>query len=292
VSQPIHADPNASPEPDPLLAFFAEKSEPSGSSNGGGAALPEKPAEFAQPSEPVEPVGAAAPPQQVTEDLRLRLDRAERLVERSLIEITTLKSDLATLVGAVEDIRKRQSRRDAPPVAATLPAKRMSPLRAALAAVVLLTFATLAWGFVAIVSEEFAQPPPSESGSEPAAVPAPVVEAAPPPAEIQTAAVVSVTPAASARPRDVVARGDPPPRVASPPAPGYVGTLTIDASPEGEVFVNRQSAGRTPLRLEKLRAGSHLIWIEREGYRRWTRVVPVTANRVSRVSATLDPISR
>ena len=37
--------------------------------------------------------------------------------------------------------------------------------------------------------------------------------------------------------------------------------------------------------LENLRAGSHLIWIERDGYRRWTRVVQVPADRVTRVSA-------
>jgi hypothetical protein len=67
--------------------------------------------------------------------------------------------------------------------------------------------------------------------------------------------------------------------------------LTIDASPGGEVFVDRRSVGHTPVRLEKLRAGSHLIWIEREGYRRWTRVVAVTADRISRVTADLDPIS-
>ena len=60
----------------------------------------------------------------------------------------------------------------------------------------------------------------------------------------------------------------------------YVGTLSIDADPDGEVFVNRQDAGRTPIRLDKLRAGSHLIWIERDGYQRWTRVVQVQADRV------------
>ena len=71
-----------------------------------------------------------------------------------------------------------------------------------------------------------------------------------------------------------------------------MGTLTIDATPAGEVFINRQAAGRTPLRAENLRAGSHLIWIEREGYRRWTRVVAVPADRVTRVQADLDPLDR
>jgi hypothetical protein len=66
--------------------------------------------------------------------------------------------------------------------------------------------------------------------------------------------------------------------------------LSIDASPGGRVFINRNSVGDTPVRAEKLRAGAHLVWIEREGYRRWTRVVTVSANRVSRVFADLEPL--
>ena len=71
-----------------------------------------------------------------------------------------------------------------------------------------------------------------------------------------------------------------------------MGTLSIDAARAGEVSIDRQVAGRTPLRAENLRAGSHLIWIEREGYRRWTRVVAVPADRVTRVSAKLEPLVR
>jgi hypothetical protein len=71
-----------------------------------------------------------------------------------------------------------------------------------------------------------------------------------------------------------------------------MGTLSIDAAPAGNVFINRQPAGRTPLRAENLRAGSHLIWIERDGYRRWTRVVAVAADRVTRVTADLDQLTR
>jgi hypothetical protein len=61
--------------------------------------------------------------------------------------------------------------------------------------------------------------------------------------------------------------------------------------PVGEVFINRQPAGRTPLRLQNLRAGSHLVWIERDGYRRWTRAVQVPADRVTNLSADLEPIA-
>jgi len=70
----------------------------------------------------------------------------------------------------------------------------------------------------------------------------------------------------------------------------YVGTLSIDATPGGEVFIDRRPAGQTPLRVQNLKAGSHLVWIEREGYRRFTRVVQVPADRVSRVWADLEPI--
>jgi hypothetical protein len=285
VPQPIHPDQDASPEPDPLLAFLAEPGEASGSGTGDAAASPENPGELEQSAPPAEPVESH---HQVSEELRLRVDRAERLADQSLLEIATLKSDLATLVGAVEDIKKLQSRRNVPPAPPAQPTKRMSLWGAALAVVVLLSFTTLGWGLATVVSkEEVPEAPPIESESAPPAAAAPVVDATPPAAEIQTPATVAATPTARARPRD-----DPPPRSASRTPTGYVGTLSIDANPAGEVFVNRQSAGRTPLRLDKLRAGSHLIWIEREGYRRWTRVVAVAANRVSRVSATLDPIPR
>jgi hypothetical protein len=43
--------------------------------------------------------------------------------------------------------------------------------------------------------------------------------------------------------------------------------------------------------LTNLRAGSHLIWIERAGYHRFTRVVQVIADRVTRLSAELEPIA-
>ena len=46
--------------------------------------------------------------------------------------------------------------------------------------------------------------------------------------------------------------------------------------------------GKTPVRVSGLRAGSHLVWIEREGYRLWTRVVAVPADNVTRVSVALE----
>ena len=80
--------------------------------------------------------------------------------------------------------------------------------------------------------------------------------------------------------------------LSAPRKVGYVGTLSIESDPSGEAFVNRRSVGRTPITIPDLKAGSHLIWIEREGYQRWTRVVEVPANRVSRVSTALERARR
>lgn len=277
MSQPIRADETESPEPDPLLAFFAEQAKVTGSGTGNATASQENPAKSGQPRPPVEPVEAADASADVHFDLRQRLDRAERLVERSMMNVTALKSELATLVSAVEDIKKRQSRLHAPVPSLERPGKRTSGMWAMLAAVALLTFALLGWGLMAIVSTDLPELGPIESeAAEPAAIPTPAGETVRAPATVREVA----TPDAA------------PPRLAPRTPTSYFGTLTVDASPAGEVFLNRETVGHTPLRLEKLRAGDHLIWIERDGYRRWTRVVAVAANRVSRVSATLDPLSR
>ena len=276
MSQPIRADETESPESDPLLAFFAEQAKATAPRTS-NATSHENPAKFGQPVQPVEPVEATDASAAIHFDLRQRLDRAERLVERSMIEVTALKSELATLVSAIEDIKKRQSRGHAPLPSLARPSKRVSGMLATLAAITLLTFALLGWGLMAIVSTDLPELGPIESeAAEPAAISAPAVE--------------TVQPAVTLR--DVVTNDDAPPRLASRTPTSYFGTLTVDASPDGEVFVNRESVGSTPLRLEKLRAGDHLIWIERDGYRRWTRVVAVAANRIARVSAVLDPLSR
>jgi PEGA domain len=70
----------------------------------------------------------------------------------------------------------------------------------------------------------------------------------------------------------------------------FIGTLEVQSDPPGAaVFINRERVGETPLQLRKLRAGSHVIGIEREGYERWTAALRVVADRVTRVDATLQP---
>lgn len=269
-------------EPDPLSAFNAERE---------AAESPQKPVDPTPP--------AAAPTADDALPLRMRLDQVERSLERARIEISALKSDRATLVSAVDDIRKRLGRRPEP-VAVPHPVQvppRVGILKALGVALVCLTVGAAAmWSLAPMTMIEAPERAPFDSARESASVPqgrpiesessvaptAPAPEAvvATPAVELQTAATVVPAPL-----RERVER--------APPRQGaYVGTLSIDAAPAGEVFINRQLAGRTPMRAENLRAGSHLIWIEREGYRRWTRVVAVAADRVTRVSVELAPLSQ
>ena len=85
------------------------------------------------------------------------------------------------------------------------------------------------------------------------------------------------------------------PPVAAQPKPtigrssNFIGTLEVRSNPPGAaVFINRKRVGDTPLQLPKLRAGSHVIWIEREGYKRWTAASRVVAGTVTRIHATLQ----
>ena len=279
-SRPGESDHHA--ELDPLLAFDAEL------------------AAAESPPKSVDPTPLAVAPQ--ADDalpLHLRLDQAERSLERARIEIAALKSDLATLVTAVDDIKKRLGRRPEA-VAAPLPVQvppRWGVLKGAAVVILCLTIGAAAmWSLSSTRTIEAPEPKPIESESSVAPpVPEPIASVPTPAVDLQTVAIVAPPSFDSPRESVSAAQDRPVRQVAarSPPSQGvYVGTLSIDAAPAGEVFINRQASGRTPVRAENLRAGSHLIWIERDGYRRWTSVVSVTADRVTRVSAQLAPLPR
>lgn len=254
---------------DPLLAFNVE---------------PAAAVESAAPSAESPAVEVQAPATDASAD-RQRIEQFERTLNRALTEIAALKSDQATLVAALDDLRKRQSRRpDLPPAVQPAAARSrpgMHPALMTIAAVVVLGAAMVATALFIDGGPppETAAPVAIEAPEPVAAVPLPV--AAPPALEL-------VTVAATAAPRPRVPQE--PERAPSTPTV-FVGTLSIDASPGGRVFINRSSVGETPVRAEKLRAGSHLVWIERDGYRKWTRVVTVSANSVSRVFADLEPLA-
>jgi len=92
-----------------------------------------------------------------------------------------------------------------------------------------------------------------------------------------TGSIKTTRPALQAQPQTVRAR-----------TAGFIGTLAVESVPPGAaVFVDRQRVGATPIQIPRLRAGSHVIWIEREGYQRWTASVLVPAERLTRVTAKL-----
>jgi len=69
----------------------------------------------------------------------------------------------------------------------------------------------------------------------------------------------------------------------------FVGMLQVESVPSGAtVFINQQRVGETPLPMTRLRAGSHVVRIEHDGYERWTTNVTVPADKDTLVRATLQ----
>jgi archaellum component FlaC len=201
--------------------------------------------------------------------------------------VRELKSTVATVKNTVGDVKnsfgnlRRQAARAAVISTATSwPAAARSSRTASatgLAAIIGMGAALFGWVFIGDTSArlEAVPQPEQETVFVPVDQPvAPPASPAPPPSAAPVPVSVPVQSRATAEDKRV----------------NYVGTLSVDAQPDGEVFVDRQSTGKTPLKLTNLRAGSHLIWVERDGYRRWTRVVQVPADRVTRLVADLEPL--
>jgi hypothetical protein len=88
----------------------------------------------------------------------------------------------------------------------------------------------------------------------------------------------------------------PPARSAASPQVGLEEARAADTSVEvvsrpagARVFIDDQAVGSTPLRVSGLAPGPHTIRLEQPGYRSWIGTVTVTAGRLARVSASLDP---
>ncbi len=68
----------------------------------------------------------------------------------------------------------------------------------------------------------------------------------------------------------------------------FKGLLVVNSVPPGAtVLINQRPAGITPLRVTDFPAGSHAIWVEREGYERWTAGILVQANKTTHVQPVL-----
>jgi hypothetical protein len=75
----------------------------------------------------------------------------------------------------------------------------------------------------------------------------------------------------------------------SPRTRAYRGRLIIDSTPQGAtVFINQRQVGVTPLELPRHPSGSHAVWVQRDGFQRWTAGVLVPADRITRVTARLE----
>jgi PEGA domain-containing protein len=272
---------------DPLLEFSTELDVSSP-----GESEPEQVVE--SPVLPETPSSVeGAPDEGLT--LRNRVDQLEKALAQSAEEIRNLRSEVATLVTLRADIPDRTRRPVAvvpfPSVSSTPRATRVI---SAIAGIVLGISIGL-WFWRATDSTPLAPPAAVAIASERA--PAPVSTAVPAAAAATNVPVQPKQPAAAPPapativPAAVVTPAHSPPQ-RPPRQVEYVGTLTIDSDPAGNVLIDRKPAGRTPLRAADLKAGSHLIWIEQDGYRRFTRVVQVPADRVTRLVANLEPEQR
>lgn len=68
-----------------------------------------------------------------------------------------------------------------------------------------------------------------------------------------------------------------------------MGSLQVLSRPEGaNVIVDGNVVGRTPLVLSEVRAGTHDVRIELEGFRPWATSVSVKAGARARVAASLE----
>lgn len=274
---------------DPLLAFAIE----SGATSASSQSAPHLD----------QPVVAAAVPSRVPEDaeareavrgLRSRVDSLEKTIERSLKDINRLKAEIATLVTVTGDIKKHIARDRIHPRPVRNTSPGLTRLASAFAAVALGVVAG-AWFWMNTSNHPIAPPSPpavaapstfAAPSSDSAASSQPAASGGPRPvAQPAIVPVAAVTPVHESRAREANIRSSREPAL-------YVGTLTIDSDPSGQVLVDRKSAGRTPLRLNNLKAGSHLIWIERDGYRRFTRVVQVPSDRVTRLVTDLEPVAQ
>jgi hypothetical protein len=84
---------------------------------------------------------------------------------------------------------------------------------------------------------------------------------------------------------------------ASQPAPSEAlttaapttGALMIESRPRGAtVYIDGRLSGTTPMLMEGLDAGDHMVSIEAEGYRPWTSSVRIGSGERSRIAVSLE----
>jgi hypothetical protein len=120
-------------------------------------------------------------------------------------------------------------------------------------------------------------------------VPGPTTTPAPSPAAAGVAASRSDVAAATRSPR--APAPSPSPESGENRGQQFSGTLDVESVPSGAaVFINQERVGQTPVLLKQIRAGSHVLWLEREGYERWSTSVLVPADKQTLVNAKLQAV--
>jgi hypothetical protein len=82
---------------------------------------------------------------------------------------------------------------------------------------------------------------------------------------------------------------EPAPAATAPTTPESSGSLVVDSLPPGaRVFLDGRPVGTTPLALDKVAAGSHVVRLELTGYNRWSSMVQIAAGERSKVTGSLE----
>ena len=130
----------------------------------------------------------------------------------------------------------------------------------------------------------------------PAVAPRPPSPVAPPATRVvsRPSVAVAAKPSAAVNPRRPAAIAPPPASStgAVAKAPLFTGTLIVDSVPRGAtVLINQRPAGTTPLQMTDYAVGSYAVWVELDGFQRWTAGVRVAADTITRLGPTLLPRS-
>ena len=91
-------------------------------------------------------------------------------------------------------------------------------------------------------------------------------------------------PLTPAKPTPWISQSSPSQRIGT-----YTGLLVVESLPPGaSVYLDNKAVGRTPLTLTTVNAGEHVVRLERDGYRRWSRSIRVVATERNRVTASME----
>ena len=107
-----------------------------------------------------------------------------------------------------------------------------------------------------------------------------------PPAEEEV-----TTPAQTPRPKVPAAVSSPVRAQTRSAAAQFRGALAVSSQPEdAEVLLNGTPVGRTPMVLDSVPAGSHVVSVRRDGYVSWSSSVRIVADQRTQISSNLDSL--